>query len=153
MDLCFSCEFYMPSLSSEQLSMSTGKRVGRPRNSDREVVDPREDHEKAAQYVPPANARTGSLCRSCGKPSERNVHILRSFNLVADKCPDCKAVWIEGDDGYVFDLATAAGGSLLRRAAAIYEIKYPNGPMPSPGNPIVDALLSDWSDPRWENGE
>jgi len=146
----------MPVLSNESISSSTGKRVGRPRNSDlagRESSDPREDHEKAAQYVAPPNARVGTMCRSCGKPGERNVHILRAFNLVANKCPDCSSVWIEGDEGYAFDLATAAGGSLLRRAGAIYEIKYPAGPPPSPGNGVADAISSDWNDPRWETGE
>jgi len=139
----------MPSLNTEQISVSTGRR-GRSKLNEREERDVREDHEIAAAYTPDHAAPLGQQCSRCGEFSEKNTSIFRAYGLVVDKCMKCRNVWIEGDPGYVFDILTAASGVLLRRAEAVYLVKHPAGPPAvAPKTNLEEALASDWGDPRW----
>lgn len=131
-------------------TVDTKRKPGRPSKETSDmpsVQEPATDPREA--WKPQAYKPAGPECPYCGKNTERSTMLLRAYGLVALRCIKCERAAIEGDVNW-YELKTAASGLLMRRAATIYEQKYPTRPMPVvKGDGLSDAMMADEGDPRW----
>ncbi len=100
-------------------------------------------------WRPKPMPKAGPICERCNEPTELNSEIFKALGLNAIRCMKCKTAAIEGDT-FMFELVTAASGSLLRRAKDFYEIHHPSFPVPKVKEDVIyDILTADADDPRW----
>lgn len=91
----------------------------------------------------------GPKCFRCNEPTDISSSLLKAYGFNVIRCLKCTWAGIENDTVH-YDLATAASGSILRRAMILYELKYPTKVVPSVGTgSLSEILYSD--DERWES--
>ncbi len=128
------------------MSVTEVKKRGRKTDESPEPLPEIPDSRNSWRPQPPKPL--GPLCFRCQEPTDLSKSLLKAYGMTVVRCMKCKWAGIESDTVH-FDLATAATGSILRRAMILYELKYPTRNVPSVGSgSLAEILYSD--DERWE---